>query len=96
MLAKLNNSWTLFLGLLVGIVLLMFSQRPDLQSRTDDTGPGKTIAIFGHVLTWSSASVLGYRMVRGIREHGMSEEIVVTTKPEPVAADRSSQAPPSE
>jgi hypothetical protein len=93
MLAKLTNNWTIFLGLIVGVFLLMFSVRPELQSRSGETGPGQKIAIVGHVLTWSAAGVLAYRMVRGIRNHGTSEEITVNVAPEPIPDESGAREP---
>jgi hypothetical protein len=91
MLAKLTNTWTVFLGLMLGVFLLMFSQRPEMQSRRGETGPGNGIAITGHVLTWSAAGVLAYRMLRGIRQHGTTEEVVMNVAPEPVSDEPESE-----
>lgn len=75
MLEKHLNSWTTFCGLAVGIVLLMLSVRPELQARPghEDNAPGDKIAIAGHVLTWTTGTVLTYRMVRYVREANKRE-----------------------
>lgn len=69
MLDKLNDTWTLFCGFALGLILLMVSLRPQLQARPGhEDAPGSKIAIAGHVLTWSTGAVLSYRMVRYVRE----------------------------
>jgi uncharacterized membrane protein len=95
MLKHFTNSWTMFCGTIVGIFLLMVSIRPELQAREgEEGGPAKKVAVAGHVLTWSTSSVLAYRMVRTIRKHGISEEVRIHTPP----AGPSSQGgkPPTE
>lgn len=69
MLKHLGNTWTLFFGLTLGVLLLMVSMRPELQARPGSSdAPGNKIAIAGHVLTWTTGTVLTYRMVRNVRE----------------------------
>ena len=92
MLKFVSNSWTLLCGTLLGIFLLMVSLRPELQSREGDGGPGKKIAIAGHVLTWSTSGVLAYRMARNVRKHGTQEEVRLHTPP----AGPQSGEPPTE
>ena len=81
MLKHLSSSWTLFCGSLLGLFLLMISMRPELQARDGEWGPGKPVAIAGHVLTWSTSGVLAFRMVRAIRKHGTEEEVLIHTPP---------------
>jgi hypothetical protein len=81
MLKRLSNSWTLFCGSLLGIFLLMISLRPELQGAEGESGPGKPVAVAGHVLTWSTSGVLAYRMVRVIRKNGTEEEVVIHNPP---------------
>lgn len=89
----LDNSWTMFSVLLIGIFLLMVSLRPELQERADgQDGPGKKIAIAGHVLTWSSSSVLAFQMVRTVRKHGTHEEVKIHT-PKPGSASQPGEPP---
>ncbi|HLT38639.1 MAG TPA: hypothetical protein VK034_20265 [Enhygromyxa sp.] len=65
----LDNTWTMSVGLTLGILLLMISIRPELQARpgSDDDSPGSKVAIAGHVLTWTTGAALTYRMVRSIQ-----------------------------
>jgi hypothetical protein len=90
----LSNSWTLLCGTLVGIFLLMASERPDLQSReAEDGGPAKKVAIAGHVLTWSTGGVLAYRMVRSVRKNGGTHEEVRLSSPPANAASQPGEPP---
>jgi hypothetical protein len=90
MLKRLTSSWTLFIGSLLGLFLLMISMRPELQGRDTESGPGKPVAIAGHVLTWSTSGVLAYRMVRAIRKSGTEEEVIIHAPP---AGPRSGEPP---
>ncbi|MFO7566397.1 MAG: hypothetical protein R6X02_27390 [Enhygromyxa sp.] len=70
----LSNTWTVFWGLALGLILLMVSVRPELQPRPGhEDAPGSKIAVAGHVLSWTTGAVLGYRMVRGVREANKRE-----------------------
>ncbi|PRQ06814.1 hypothetical protein [Enhygromyxa salina] len=69
MFERITNSWTLFSGLLFGVILLMISIRPDLQARPGhEQTPAEEIKLAGQVLAMSCGSVLTYRMVRGARQ----------------------------
>lgn len=79
----LTNSWTLFCGTLLGLIMIMASMRPELQARTgEESGPGKPIAVAGHALTWSTGAVLVYRMVRSVANSGVSEEVRIQSAPD--------------
>ena len=65
MLKEFTSSWVLGMALFSGIVVLMFGQRPELQAPPGE-GPTK-IQVVGHALTWTPATILAYRMVRGVR-----------------------------
>jgi hypothetical protein len=74
MLARITNSWTVFTGLVFGIILLMISIRPDLQARPgNEQTPAEEIEVVGQILTGSCGAVLTYRMVRGLREQTESD-----------------------
>ena len=69
MLKQLINSWTIFFVMVFGLFLLMVSARPELQPRPGrEDAPAENIALVGHMLTWTTGSVLAYRMLRGTRE----------------------------
>lgn len=69
MLDRITNSWTVFSGLLFGLILLMISIRPDLQVRPGhEQTPAEEIELAGQILTWSCGTLLTYRMARGARE----------------------------
>jgi hypothetical protein len=65
----LFDSWTIFFVMVFGLFLLMVSARPELQPRPGhEDAPGEKIELIGQILTWTTGSVLAYRMVRGTRE----------------------------
>ncbi|KIG12661.1 hypothetical protein DB30_01149 [Enhygromyxa salina] len=69
MFERITNSWTLFSGLLCGVILLMISVRPDLQPRPGhEQTPAHEIELAGKILSLSCGTVLTYRMVRGARQ----------------------------
>jgi hypothetical protein len=61
------SSWSVFIIMTLGLIVLLVGQRPELQGSEGRSGPGKTVQIVGHVITWSAAAVLTVRMVRGVR-----------------------------
>jgi hypothetical protein len=75
MFERITNSWTVFIGMLFGIVLLMISVRPDLQARPgNERAPGEEIGVVAKILTGSCGAILTYRMVQGIREQTESDD----------------------
>ena len=74
MLRRLVNSWTVFFVMVFGILLLMLSMRPDLQPRPGHPdAPAPTIELIGHVLTWTTGSVLAIRAIRDSRISARSQ-----------------------
>jgi hypothetical protein len=74
MFKRLLNSWTVFAGLVFGVLLLMISIRPDLQVRPGhEQTPANEIQLAGQIVTLTCGTVLAYRMVRDLRQQGQSD-----------------------
>ena len=57
-----------------GLLLLLASLRPELQRRPgEDSAPASKVALAGHILTWTPGTILVYRMVRSVIQHGRDE-----------------------
>lgn len=83
---RLTNSWNVFFAMVVGVLLLMASARPELQGRAgdDQNAPASTIKLAGHVLTWTTATVLVYRMVEHLRQRDRDAKTATSdVKPPP-------------
>lgn len=62
------SSWSLFIIMTLGLIVLLVGQRPELQgSEEEGPGPGKAVQIVGHSISWSAAAVLTVRMIRSAR-----------------------------
>jgi hypothetical protein len=61
------SSWSLFIILTLGLIVLLVGQRPELQGAEGERGPGRGVRIVGHSITWSAAAVLTVRMIRSAR-----------------------------
>lgn len=67
------SSWSLFIIMTLGLIVLLVGQRPELQASEDGPGPAKAVQIVGHSITWSAAAALAVRMVRSARSSSSSD-----------------------
>jgi hypothetical protein len=61
------SSWSLFIIMTLGLLVLLVGQRPELEGSEGRSGPGQAVRIVGHAITWSAAAALTVRMIRGAR-----------------------------
>jgi hypothetical protein len=61
------SSWSLFIIMTLGLIVLLVGQRPELQGTEGQGGPGKVVRIVGHSITWGAAAALTVRMIRSSR-----------------------------
>lgn len=80
------SSWSLFIIMTLGLIVLLVGQRPELQASEDGPGPGKAVRIVGHSITWSAAAALTVRMVRSARS-GSSSDAGQSELPKPTPAE---------
>ena len=90
---KRISSWVLFWVMCVGVMILMIGQRPSLQARGQQDGPGPTIRIAGHSLTWTAAAALTVRMARSTRA-SLRDEAAQRQREFEAAQTRTAQRPP--
>jgi hypothetical protein len=81
------SSWSLFIIMTLGLIVLLVGQRPELAGSEGRDGPGKVVQIIGHSIAWSSAAVLTVRMIRSARSNPDSQanqhELPTQTPSEP-------------
>jgi hypothetical protein len=61
------SSWSLFIIMTFGLIVLLVGQRPELQKSEEGPGPGKAVRVVGHSVTWGAAAALTGRMIRSAR-----------------------------
>jgi hypothetical protein len=77
------SSWSLFIIMTLGVLVLLVGVRPELQGSEDRPGPGRKVEIVGHAITWSAAAALVVRMVRSTRAASSPEAGQMDPPPRP-------------
>jgi hypothetical protein len=80
------SSWTLFIIMTLGLIVLLVGQRPELSGPEGRSGAGKTVQIVGHSIAWSAAAVLTVRMIRSARSSS-NQEITQHEQPRQIPAE---------
>jgi hypothetical protein len=79
------SSWSLFIIMTLGLIVLLVGQRPELAGPEGRGGPGKTVQIVGHSIAWSAAAVLTVRMIRSARS--ASQETIQHEQPRQIPSE---------
>jgi hypothetical protein len=80
------SSWSLFIIMTLGLIVLLVGQRPELARPEGRGGPGKVVQIVGHSIAWSAAAVLTVRMIRSVRR-GIATDSVQHEQPRQIPSE---------
>ena len=82
-LARQIKQWAPLWVFTLGLVLMMFGARPELQPRPHQPEAlGPTITMVGHGVAWPAAAVLVVRVLRQVRAAQSNAEVITLHAPD--------------